>query len=117
MFRKNRTLETKLKINCKNTIFTNCFYCGRSSYDTDINHAHFAADIQVPNKFMCLWSTVTFFIGFLSKLEKSQQRCLLTWLSTQNIFSRFHFKLTAEYNFKKMFYFLVLLHSHVKYCV
>lgn len=70
-FRKNRTLETKLKINCKNTFFANCFYCERLSNEMNINHAHFAADIQVSNTPMCLWSAVASFIEVLRKLEKS----------------------------------------------
>lgn len=70
-FRKNRTLETKLKINCKNTFFANCFYCERLSNEMNINHAHFAADIQVSNTPMCLWSAVASFIEVLRQLEKS----------------------------------------------
>lgn len=69
-FRKNRTLETKLKINCKNTFFANC-YCERLSNEMNINHAHFAADIQVSNTPMCLWSAVASFIEVLRQLEKS----------------------------------------------
>lgn len=70
-FRKNRTLETKLKINCKNTFFANCFYCERLSNEMNINHAHFAADIQVSNTPMCLWSAVASFIEVLRQLEIS----------------------------------------------
>lgn len=37
----------------------------------NINHAHFAADIQVSNTPMCLWSAVASFIEVLRKLEQS----------------------------------------------
>lgn len=71
MFCKNRIFEIKLKINCKNIFFVNCFYCECLSNEMNINYVYFVVDIQVLNIFMCLWSVVVFFIEVLRKLEKS----------------------------------------------